>query len=450
MHSYDFVAIGGGNAGLTATARTAAAGLKTALVDRGPVGGLCSLNGCNPKKVLVRSTELLEEIRHAARFGITTGPVGIDWSKVIDRKGSFTSPVTPSTVQSLKDQGIDLIAGAPSFVEEHSFRVNGTEIQAGSVLIATGSTPRSLNFSGAESAKTSDDILALRRPPETLVIIGAGVVAFEFAQVFARLGSKVLILARGSRALAGHDEELVQVLIEHSATLGVQVLSETKVRSLVPCGDGQFRVEYEHEGAARAITADFVLNAAGRVPAIHDLSLDTAGVEWSERGVRVSQFLRSSSNGSIFAAGDAHGKLQLSPIASYEGRIVARNFLEGDVEPVDYTSIPRALYTVPPLASVGLTEAEARERGLNPCVQRSDMSQWRTFDIIEARPLARAKVLLDSPGGNVLGAHLLCPQAGDLIHIFAMAIKFKIPASDLKSMVYAYPTLSSALPYMVG
>jgi glutathione reductase (NADPH) len=335
-------------------------------------------------------------------------------------------------------------------VGKHSLRVSGVEIEASAAVIATGSTPRLLDFPGAEFVKTSDDILALRRPPETLVIIGAGVVAFEFGQVFARLGSKVLILARGNRVLAGHDEELVQVLVEHSATLGLQVLQGTTIRTLCPRGNGQFLVEYEQDGVAREVMAGFVLNAAGRVPAIRDLSLEAADVKWSERGVQVNEFLRSSSNDKIFAAGDAHGRLQLSPIASYEGRIVARNFLEGDVEPADYSTIPRALYTVPPLASVGLTEAEARKRKINASVQRSDMSRWRAFDIIEAEPLARAKVLLDSTGDRVLGAHLLCPQAADLIHIFAMAIKFKIPASDLKSMVYAYPTLSSAVPYMLG
>lgn len=448
MRQYDFVAIGGGSAGLTAAARAAAAGLKTALVDRAAIGGLCSLNGCNPKKVLVRSTELLEEIRRAAIFGLTTGPVEINWSKVIDRKESFASGVTASAEQSLKEQGIDLVTGDPKFLGKNSMTVNGTEIEIGSAVIATGSTPRSLDFPGAQLAKISDDILALRRPPETLVIIGAGVVAFEFAQVFARLGSKVVILARGNRALARHDEEMVQFLIEYSGGLGVTVLTESTVRSLIATGHRQLRVEYEHEGAGCVITADFVLNAAGRVPAIRDLCLEVSGIEWDDRGVTVSDFLRST-NASVFAAGDAHGRLQLSPIASYEGRVVARNLLEGDVERVDYSSIPQALYTVPPLASVGLTEAEARKRGLKIHVHRNDMSQWLTFAIIEGKTLARSKVILD-PDGRVLGAHLLCPQAGDLIHIFALAMKFGIPASDLKSMVYAYPTLSSALPHMLG
>src|SRR5262245_16864485 len=160
MKHYDFVAIGGGNAGLTAAAKVVAAGYRTALIDRGAVGGLCSLNGCNPKKVLVRTTELLDEIRHAERFGITVADTRVDWRRVIERKESFTNPVTSQTETSLQSQGIDLIQGSPRFTSRNTLEVNGDTIETGAVIIATGSNPRQLQFAGTEYVKTSNDILA--------------------------------------------------------------------------------------------------------------------------------------------------------------------------------------------------------------------------------------------------------------------------------------------------
>lgn len=449
MRSYDFLAIGGGNAGLTAASRVAAAGHRTALVDRGAIGGLCSLNGCNPKKVLVRSAELFDEIRHASRFGIDVAEPKIDWRRVIDRKESFTNTVTSSAEASLKEQGIDLIQGSPRFVSRNALEVNGERIEAGAIVIATGSVPRQLSFEGAELLKTSDDILALRNVPRDLVIIGAGVVAMEFGQVFARLGSRVKILTPGKQALTGEDEEMVATLVEFSAGLGIEFIFQARIKAVRRQGES-LAVEFESSGAIETVRADFVLNAAGRVASINDLALEKGEVETDRRGVVVNDYLRSESNPRVFAAGDAHGRLQLSPIASYEGRVVARNFLEGDTERVNYDAIPRAVYTVPPLASVGLTEAEARKRGLDIAVVNSNMEGWKVYAIIEGGTVARAKIITEKDSSRIVGAHIYGGAAGEIINLFALAMRFNIKAEDLKQMVYAYPTLASALPYTLG
>lgn len=449
MKRYDFVAIGGGNAGLTAAAKIASAGHQTALIDKGAVGGLCSLNGCNPKKVFVRTTELVNEIRRAATFGVEVSEPRVDWSRVIERKESFTSPVTPQTVASLKEQGIDLIQGSPQFISKSALEINGEEIEAGAFVIATGSYPRPLEFAGAELARTSNDILAVREIPRNLVIIGAGVVAFEFGQAFARLGSRVTMLARGNRALAGEEEDLVDGLVEFSKTLGVNILTQAKPHSIVK-QDAGLVIEFEADGKAETLAADFILNAAGRIPSIDRLALDKAEVETSWRGVVANDFLRSKTNPNIFAAGDAQGRLQLSPVASYEGRLVAKNFLEGDTERADYEAVPRAIYTIPPLASVGLTEAEARKRGLDVSVTSSEMTNWKVNAIIEGGEPARAKVITEKASGRIVGAHIWGANAGDNINFFALAMKYKIPADEIKDMVFAYPTLASALPYTIG
>ena len=448
MIDYDFVAIGGGNAGLTAVSRIAGAGHRTALIDRGPIGGLCSLNGCNPKKVLVRSTELLDEIRHADKFGIEVSNPRIDWSRVIDRKESFTSNVTSASEASLKEQGIDLIQGLPRFVSPNELEVEGQRIQAKSFVIATGSTPRELACEGREFIKTTNDILALRDLPADLVIIGAGVVAMEFGQVFARAGSRVKILTPGKRALSGEDEDMVAHLIEFSKALGIEIIFQARLKAVRRQPEG-FAVEFEAGGSSQTTRADFVLNAAGRVAAINDLALDNAEVKIDRRGVVVNEFLRSQSNPQVFAAGDAHGRAQLSPVASYEGRVVARNFLEEDAERVRHDWIPRAVYTVPPLASVGLTESDARKRGFDIQVTKNDMSGWKVYQIV-GEEVAHSKIVTEAQSGLILGAHLYAQNAGEIINIFGVAMKFGILADDLKNFVYAYPTLSSALPYVFG
>jgi len=448
MKTYDFIAIGGGNAGLTATAKVKNAGMKVALVDRAPIGGLCSLNGCNPKKVLVRSTEVLEEVRRAAEYGIDVGEVRIDWPRVIDRKESFTSGVTRGSEKSLRAKGIDLITGSPQFVGNNELEIKGERFQAAGVLIATGSFPRPLLFKGGDLAKTSNDILALRRVPRRLLIIGAGAVAFEFGHVFARLGSRVTITTHGPRILHAHEEEMVRGLVDYSSKLGIELIVNARAESLRKNGDS-LQAEFEVEGKSRRLEAEFVLNAAGRIPSIADLALETAGVQTDTHGVVVNEFLRSASNPKVLAAGDAHGWMQLSPIASYEGRVAARNFLEGDVERVNYDSVPRVLFTVPPLAAVGLSEAVARERGLNVTSTVSDMANWKVY-AIAGEPVAKAKVILESGSGSIVGAHIFGAGAAEDIHIFALAIRFGITAEQLRNMVYAYPTFASALPYTLG
>ncbi len=278
MRDYDFVAIGGGNAGLTAASRIAGAGHRTALVDSGPIGGLCSLNGCNPKKVLVRSTELLDEIRHAEKFGIEVSKPRINWSRVIDRKESFTNTVTAASVASLEEQGIDLIQGSPRFVSTNELEVDGELVRAKSFVIATGSTPRELNVEGREFIKTTNDILALRDVPGDLVIIGAGVVAVEFGQVFARAGSRVKIITPGRQMLSGEDEDMVARLVEFSNALGIEIIFQMRLKAVRREVD-HLAVEFEQDGRDQTARADFVLNAAGRVASISDLALDKAEVE---------------------------------------------------------------------------------------------------------------------------------------------------------------------------
>ena len=448
MHIYDFIAIGGGSAGLTAAAQVKSAGAKVAVVDHGAIGGLCSLNGCNPKKVLVRSAEVWDEVRRAADFGVALDAERLDWSRVVDRKETLIKGVTQGSEESLATQDIDLVRGAPRFISPTRLQVNDEIYEAAGILIATGSHPRRLEFPGSEVVHTSNDLLGLRRIPQTLVTIGAGAVAFELGQVFARAGSQVIITTPNSQALPMLDREIADAVIEFSRSVGIRVLTNARVRA-VQRTDNQSTIELDVEGKATVINSDYVLNAAGRPASVDGLDLPRGNVQADKRGIIVTEFLRSPSNSHVFAAGDAHGRLQLSPIASYEGRIAGRNFLEGDVERVNYDSVPRAVFTIPPVAMVGLTEAEARKRGLNVTAVVRDMAEWKVYGIA-GEVKAKAKVILEYGSGRIVGAHVFGAGAAEMIHVFAMAIRFGIPADELKRMVYVYPTFSSVLPYLLA
>jgi glutathione reductase (NADPH) len=441
---YDMVVIGGGNTGLAAAYRVARAGRRVALVDKGPVGGLCSLAGCNPKKVFVRASEVLQTVRDAGEHGVNAGQISVDWEKVWKRKHSFTDPVPESTEKSLADAGIDRVWGAARFIDEQTIAAGDDQLQADAFVIATGSHPRRLEFAGADLLKTSDDVLELKEAPRRMVIIGSGVVAFEFSHVFARLGTKVTMLMRGRGGLAGFDDDFARIALDFTRDhLGVEFKPMTDVNLVERDGD-TYRVECSCDGRAEVREVDFVLNAAGRDAAVEELNLAAANVVTSQRGVVVDAFLRSKTNRRVFAGGDAHGIRQLSPVASYEGRVIAQNFLEGDVRQVDYTTLPQSIFTTPPLASVGLTETIADEMGHDISVWAADMTKWTVYRIA-GEPIARAKVVAEKKSGRVLGAQLLGAAASENIHFFALAIQCGVTAEHLAEMVYAYPTFASTI-----
>lgn len=449
MEHFDFVVLGGGNAGLTAAHLVAQAGRRVAVIDPGPIGGLCNRGGCKPKKILVRATEVLEDVRQAGMHGIETGAVRIDWGRVIDRKADLTGSVTPEAMDALRAAGIALLSGHPAFLSPARLTVHGQEIAFGAALIATGSSPRRLTFPGAEQTITTDGFMALRTPPGRVVMLGAGFSAFEFGQVAARLGATVQLLHPGPRALAGQETEMVDALVAASRALGIRVWDRTRARRITRDGTA-FVVEADTPDGVSRWPADVILNATGRLPNLDGLHLERAAVEADERGVRVDRFLRSPANRAVFAAGDAHdgSPAKLCTMACLEGRVAARNYLEGDVEPMDYRGVPQAVYTVPTLASVGLTETAAREQGREVAVIRADLAQLEVYQV-EGEPEGRVKLIFDARTRALLGAHLYGAEAGEIIHVFAMAVRLGLTRDQLGDLAFACPTRASGLLCMV-
>jgi glutathione reductase (NADPH) len=449
VSKFDLLAIGTGSAASAVASRCRQAGWKVAIVDSRPFGGTCALRGCDPKKVLVGAAEATDRARRMSGKGIRSEQLRIDWQQLMLFKRTFTEPVPQSREQGFLKAGIEPFHGRAHFIGPNSVQVGDSVLEAHYVLIATGQRPADLGITGSEHLTTSDQFLELDDLPRRILFIGGGYIAFEFAHVAVRAGSQVTILHRGARPLSAFDPDLVDMLVQKSRDLGIDVQVGTEAES-VDDVSGHSAVHASCGQQTRLFEADMVVHAAGRVPEIDDLNLETAGVEWGRKGVKVNEFLQSVSNPAVYAAGDAADSSgpPLTPVAGYEGVIVSANLLNGNHRKPDYTGIPTVVFTTPPLASVGLSEEAAHRQGLRFNEKHERTSNWYSSRRV-GETCSGYKVLVEENTDRILGAHLLGGEADEVINLFALAIRSGMRATDLKHSLFAYPTHGSDVPYML-
>ncbi len=446
---FDVVAIGTGAGASAAASRCRAAGWQVAIVDSRPFGGTCVLRGCDPKKVLVGAAEVIDWARRMNGNGIRSEQLSIDWRELMRFKRTFTQPVPKRREEGLAKAGIVAFHGRARFVGEKAVQVGDEVLQARFVVIAAGQKPADLKIPGQELLTTSEQFLELDELPRRILFIGGGYIAFEFAHVAARVGSQVTIVHRGVRPLELFDPDLVEQVVVRTRELGIDVQLGTQAEG-VEKGSRCLTVRASSAGQKLTFKADMVVHAAGRTPEIDDLNLDIARVAWNEIGVNVNEYLQSVSNPAVYAAGDAaaSGGPPLTPVADYEGAIVASNLLKGNHQKPNYTGIPTVVFSIPAAASVGLSEARAREQGLKFQVKTEMTSTWYSSRRV-AEKYSGYKVLVEEGTDRILGAHLLGGEAGEVINIFALAIRSGMRAADLKHTIFSYPTHGSDLPYML-
>ncbi|MFN2420225.1 MAG: NAD(P)/FAD-dependent oxidoreductase [Gemmatimonadota bacterium] len=444
MTARDLVVIGTGSAASTVATACAESGWSVAIVDSRPYGGTCQLRGCDPKKVLVGAAHVVDWVERMEGKGVAGG-AEIAWPRLIRFKRSFTDPVPEQREARFREAGIATHHGHARMVGPTAVEVGAETLEARHVVIATGARPRTLALPGADLLTTSDEFLDLEDLPDEITFVGGGYISFEFAHIAARAGSSVTILHRGERPLEEFDPDLVESLVSRSRGMGIEIVLGAEVEEVAR--EGNRLVVRSREQETRA---DLVVHGAGRDPDIDDLDLEAAGIERDERGIAVNGFMQSVSNPAVYAAGDcAAGGAPLTPVASYEGRIVARNLLEGNHARADYTGIPTVAFTLPPLARSGLLEEEARAQGLEFEMRHESTEDWYSSRRV-GESASGYKVLVEAGSGKVLGAHLLGWEAEEVINLFAFAIRHEIPASDLRATPMAYPTHISDLGYMVG
>jgi glutathione reductase (NADPH) len=447
MKSYDLIVIGSGTAAQVAGARMRSAGWKVALADHRPFGGTCALRGCDPKKMLISGAEAIDAWRRMRGHGVA-GDLRIDWRELMAFKRSFTDPVPRRREEDFAGRGIDAFHGTARLTGPNSVAVDKLELTSRYILLATGARPVQLNIPGEELAISSTQFLELEALPAHVLFVGGGYIAAEFAQLAARAGSRITMLQRNDQILPLFDPDLVAWLMDKFNELGIDVRTRSTVQKVEKIGAG-FVVHTLTEGDTQTIDCDLVVRAAGRVPDLEGLDLAAGEVQVDDGRVKLNEFLQSTSNPAVYAAGDAANRgPALTPVSSHDGRVVTGNMLDGNRYRPDYRGVPSVAFTIPPIAAVGLSEKSARARGLKIHVNSKEVPDWYT-----ARRLNESvygyKTIVEDKTDLILGAHIVGPHAEEVINVFGLAVKHGLTASALKSTIFAYPTGASDVGYMV-
>jgi pyruvate/2-oxoglutarate dehydrogenase complex dihydrolipoamide dehydrogenase (E3) component len=391
--------------------------------------------------VLVSTVEMAWRTRGAGKLGLTrVDGVGLDWSALIARKNRIVAAWSKGKEPGLERKGITVLRGRARFVGPHELEVGDRRVSSEWIVIATGSAPARPPVPGIEHALTSDQLLDRTERPERMVVIGGGMIGMELGFALARAGTRVTVLQSGPQVLPAVDDELRTALTELGRATGLEIRTQARVTRIT----ADRTVEAEIDGAPHRFPADLVLAATGRPPNTAGLGLEAAGVAVEGGAVRVNEFRQSPSAPHVYAAGDVNGQHQHTPVAWYEGRLVARNALEGNRHAVDFSVFPTTVFTIPALAQVGLTEAEARRQGLRVAVGRAPFEDNPAAGVRHETE-GLVKVVYEEPSGRILGVHILGPAAEDLIHIAAVALRGKLSRQDLAGMHYVFPTLGGAV-----
>ncbi len=442
---YDLVVIGGGAGGLVVASVAGQLGLEVALVERGPaLGGDCLHTGCVPSKTLIHSARLAWQMRHAPRWGLPACEAGVDFAQVRARIQAVVETIQRhDDPERFRAYGVDVRFGAARFVSPHEIEVAGQRLRGRRFVIATGSRPRIPDVPGLDEAGflTNENVFSLETLPRRLVVVGGGPVGLELAQAFARLGSEVVVVTRSGRLLPKDDADLVARLRAHLAGEGLRFLRAPRLLR-VETGDAGKQLVYEDEaGMARALPLDEILIATGRLPNVEGLGLEAAGVRLGPDGIEVDRRQRTSRR-HIYACGDVCGPHRFTHMAEHQAGVVIANAVFRIPKRVDDRTVPWVTYTDPELAQVGPTLARARAEGRK--VQALDFP-FADNDRAQTAGETAGLVRLVVEGKRVVGASILGPQAGELIHEIALGIRLKARVADIAATIHAYPTLAQAI-----
>lgn len=442
---YDVIVIGTGAAGTTFAYKLKDAGMKVAVADCREYGGTCELRGCIPKKVLTGVANIIDDHNRMLGKGSGQEKEVIDWPSLMGFKKTFTDPNPPKKEQRFKEAGIETHHGIASFEDESTLIVDDKRIRAKYIVITTGSRPRKLNIPGEEYLVTSEDFMELKELPKSIIFAGGGYISFEFAHIAARAGSDVTILQRGDRLLKEFDPDLVDILVKASEDAGINVIKGNEVKKIDKLKD-RFKVTTccRDEEKDEVFFADMVVHGLGRAPAIEELRLEKGNIALDKGDIAVNEYFQSISNSRVYAAGDCirPGPL-LTPVVSMQANIAANNIIEGNRYTADYSVIPSAVFTIPPLAGVGITEPISSKKHK---VLFYDMSQWYSTRRTNLK-YAASKVIIDETTDMILGAHILGPNAEEMINLFAVAMRYGLTATQLRSTVFSYPSIAYDLNY---
>jgi len=389
----------------------------------------------------VSTVELFLRARRGKELGITGAEnLGLDWRSVIERKDQIVASWSKSKESTPEALGITVLRGKAVFAGPHEIAVNGKSCSAEKIIIATGSRPARPPIPGAERGITSDELIHLKERPQRVVVIGGGFIGLEFGFALAWAGSEVTILQSGPQIGPALDDEIRELLLEAAKEAGITVVTNIKVTRIA----ADNTVEGEIIGRKEKFPADTVLLATGRPSNVEPLNPQGAGIELDRSGVKVNEYLQSVSAPHIYAVGDAAGKHQHSPVAWYEGPIAAHNALRGNERKVDFSVFPSAIFTIPAIGQVGLTEKEALNRGLKARVSKLSYDSNPAAGVRNETD-GMVKVVYEEETDRILGVHVIGAHAEDIVQIAAVAMRGGLKKSEVGAMHYVFPTLGGAI-----
>jgi dihydrolipoamide dehydrogenase len=438
--NYELIIIGAGPGGYEMAAEAAACGLNVAIVERDLVGGTCLNRCCIPTKALCRNAEVVNLMRDAARWGVNCGDITVDYSVAHARKDEVVKQLRDGVQMLLSQPGITLIEGEARFAGPHTIMVGDQEYTGKSIVIATGSAPRGLPIEGADLAMTSDDVLAMSDLPKSMCIVGGGVIGMEFAAIFSSFGVEVTVVEFCKEILPPFDKDIAKRLKQVLLKRGIKVITQAAVKSLAK-GDDGITVTYDLKGKEQSLVAERVLMSVGRQPVL-PAGLDAAGINVSRRGIEVNNEMETSVSG-VYAIGDVNGLCMLAHAASAQGQ-VALNSILGENHKVKLNIVPSAVFTVPELAMVGLTEEQCTERDMKVVVKKAFFrSNGKAVSMDETDGLI--KMIVDASTRKILGCHICGAHAADLIQEVVMAMNADVTVDVLALSIHGHPTLTEVV-----
>ena len=439
---YDLFVIGAGSGGVRAARIAAGHGAKVAIAEEHRVGGTCVIRGCVPKKLLVYGAHFAEDLSDARQFGWDVKETKFDWVVLRDNVLAEVARLEGIYGETLANHKVEVIKERAVLTGPQSVKLaSGREISAKTILIATGGWPVRPEFPGSEHGITSNEVFHLETLPKRVVIAGGGYIANEFAGIFHGFGAHVTIVNRGDQILRGYDEQIRDRLLQISMTKGIEFRFNAPFESITKNENGTLHVVMK---GCDAIDADIVLFATGRAPNVGGLGLDAAGVALNDKGaIRVDEDNQSSVP-SIYAVGDVTDRVQLTPVAIREGQAFADTVFGNKPTRVDYDNIPSAVFSHPPLAGVGMTEAQAKNK-LGTI--RTYTSDFRAMKNVLAGRNERAlyKMIVDAATDVVVGLHMIGPDAPEILQAAAVAVKAKLTKADFDATVALHPSMAEEL-----
>ena len=442
MQSTDLIIIGGGPGGYETALLAAQRGLAVTLIERGNLGGTCLNEGCIPTKTLCRSAALACDMKKAAELGVAVGDWSVDFPTIMARKNAVVEQLRMGVEALMRHPKISLVTGDARFVDALTVEVAGERYAARDVIIATGSTAATLPIEGVDlpGVVTSKELLDLHELPQRLTVIGAGVIGLEFASIFHALGSNVTVLEYAREVLPHFDTDMAKRLRQSLGKRGIVIETQAAVKSVAKI-NSSLAVNYEKKGKTLAVEADVVLMAVGRKANVSSLNLDDVGIDYTQRGITVDDNMLTNVP-HVYAIGDINGKMMLAHAATFQG-VCALNHIMGESCRVRLDVMPAAVFTMPEAATVGLTEEDCKERGIEYVAKKSFFrANGKALSIGEPEGYCKLLVAADH---RLLGCHILGAHASDVVQEVCALITRGASCDDLALTIHAHPTLSEVV-----